>query len=229
MLASSLTSKAKAAILLTWLFLAACVFVLISDFMQLEVVTGLEIGTASIADAYASDARDRVAVAGLGLSSFLSIVSYLVWVNGANKTLKALGVQGMKFSSAFAVGAYFIPFYQLAAGYQVMEEIWKAGHAPPEENETQWQSRKVSAIVGAWWLLWIAGGIVGRMSNLLLGNEPRLDDIRFATYLSMFGIVCAIGSSILHINVVRQATDAIVKKATVPRQAQNPEPSSAIP
>ncbi len=75
-------------------------------------------------------------------------IAYLVWVNGANKALRESGVQGLKYGPGSAVGVYFIPFYNLVAGYQVMDEVWKAAHATRGEDSGPMASRKVRAACG---------------------------------------------------------------------------------
>ena len=100
--------------------------------------------------------NERINLIGLpkALFDIATIVTFLIWINRANKNARALGAKNMQFSPGWCVGWWFIPFAQLWKPYQAVREIWKTS-----KNIDRWQSQKNNTI-SLWWTLWIILGTI---------------------------------------------------------------------
>lgn len=95
------------------------------------------------------------AVAGLvqmGLAVAL-VVTFLMWVYRANKNLRALSGETLRFTPGWCVGWYFIPFANLFKPYQAMKEIWTVCHRHHPRGH---------ALVQWWWALFLLTNVTGQ-------------------------------------------------------------------
>jgi hypothetical protein len=95
-----------------------------------------------------------------GLLFVAATVVFLTWVYRSIANLPALGSMSCRFTPSWAVWSFFIPFYNLWAGHQVMTTIWQESQ-PPAVNENGFYLPRSSAIVHWWWGLYIFAGIAG--------------------------------------------------------------------
>jgi hypothetical protein len=92
--------------------------------------------------------------AAIQLLSFLvyaaAVSTFIVWFHRAYTNLGRLGWRA-RFSTGWAVGVWFIPFYFLWRGKQLVNDIWLADK--PEGS-------RVVAYVQLWWALWVLGTVL---------------------------------------------------------------------
>jgi len=81
-------------------------------------------------------------------------VSVPMWMHRAFRNLPALGAQGLRWSPAWAAGAWFIPIANLFVPYHVMKELWPGSDGEP-------------LLVRRWWAAWIAAYALQVASNQL--------------------------------------------------------------
>ena len=89
----------------------------------------------------------------------------LVWVHEARKDLEAFRSEPFRFSSAFAVWSFIIPFANFWLPYLVLREIWK-GSDPglaPFSPEPFW-TRRGSPLVVAWWVVFLVNNCLASPS-----------------------------------------------------------------
>jgi hypothetical protein len=117
-----------------------------------------------------------------------SAIAVPMWMHRAFRNLPALGEQGMRWSPAWAAGAWFIPIVNFFIPYQVMRELWSScGDGQPLPQR--------------WWTAWIAGVVVNFAGNLFArGNVPVSD------LFSFLSGVCAVIAGFLLITMIRRAT-----------------------
>jgi hypothetical protein len=130
-------------------------------FLQYKLLTDFQAGhfasmDDAVAVARANDARLKAMSLFLTLIILGTTIAFLCWVYRASTNVHALGARGLTASAAFAVGMYFIPFYNLFAPAVTMNEIRKASFDAPD-----WNAQKMSPIIAVWWILQIATGVGG--------------------------------------------------------------------
>ena len=77
-------------------------------------------------------------------------VSFLGWVNLANKNVRSLGAEGLAFQPNVAIACFFMPILNLWQPQQMMGELWKAS-----QNPKFWRKIEGPFFLNLWWPLWI--------------------------------------------------------------------------
>jgi hypothetical protein len=196
-----------------WLFIAAHAFnilllvVLLWTFSVWTTPGGLENPQAALLAVIAGGMAPFVPF--ITVTPFvLCIFLYLRFVYSAARNLELSRARGLDVSPGWAVGWSFVPLANLGMIYKVMEQIWQAS-ADPVKN-------KISAPVslGWWWGLWIAGGIIARISDALVaadfGEDPTtfFDQFMPGASLAALASATAVVSTILLMSIVRQVAEA---------------------
>jgi Domain of unknown function (DUF4328) len=130
------------------------------------------------------------------LLSLILVVLFSVWVYRANANARALGAQGMRFSSGWAVGWFFVPIMNLFRPYQVVREIWKA--SDPEVS-SQWDQLQTPGLVKAWWATLLVSWIGIHLTNPSITHG--LVTVLMAA--SAINLLAHVGSCILALLLVR--------------------------
>lgn len=81
----------------------------------------------------------------------VAVPLFAIWVHRLQANGFALGIVGMRYTPAWAVGWYFVPIANLWMPYRVMQEIWCANRDPAD-----WQYDTAPRLLIVWWLLWLA-------------------------------------------------------------------------
>lgn len=115
-------------------------------------------------------------IGGLGqLVAFIAtIVAFLMWFHRAAKNATVFEPDTLSFTPGAAVGAFFIPFVNLARPYQIARSIEAASGGT------------ASPVLGAWWGAFIVSNIIGNV-------EARIEAVDAAAYV---GAVSTIAISI---------------------------------
>ena len=151
-----------------------------SGYAETRLLSAAQAGE-EITEAQAETNDNRQAIIGIiqTLAILISIVFFLIWIHRAHKNLPALGAGRLTFTPGWAVGWFFIPFFNLFRPYQVATEIWKASD-PEVTADCSWQTKASGSLVGWWWALFLISSflsnIAGRMA--LRGGETLPDLIR---------------------------------------------------
>ena len=82
--------------------------------------------------------------------NLLSAVLFFIWFYRSHKNLLAYNTQGLKYSAAWAVIAFFVPILNLFRPYQIGQEIWKA--SDPDASTVGWKQSKIGIVVIFWWI-----------------------------------------------------------------------------
>ena len=137
------------------------------------------------------------------------VVSYLLFIHRAMNNLHVSNARGLSVSPGWAVGYSFIPFVNLWMIYRVMKEIWEAS-TDPERGR-----RQAPQLLGWWWGSYIAGNVLGRISDMLAAGMNEQSDpadiLSLFTPSALVGIVSAalaVGSAFCLLAIIRQVRDA---------------------
>ena len=112
----------------------------------------------------------------------VSGILMIVWTNQAYKAAEARGAIGRRWSSGWAVGAWFIPFANLVIPKLVINEIDRMADERLEEPiGTAWQQSRRSPLSDWWWGLYVAG-------SLLMGGASNGADEYAGGWLAATGV-----------------------------------------
>jgi hypothetical protein len=75
-------------------------------------------------------------------------IAFLSWVYRAYANLTALGCDG-SWTPGAAVFAFFIPLFNLYAGYRVCSELWRA--SKPGASDGNWKRAPEPSLLPIWW------------------------------------------------------------------------------
>lgn len=142
--------------------------------------------------------------------------AFIAWFHRAYKNLRSLGLQGMRYGTGWAIGAWFIPIFGLVRPKQIANDIWR-GSEPGVEVTSGWHRAGVPRIVHWWWALFVVQGFLIQYGgqtiisgyNLLerFGPVERgFSKIETGTTLEFAGSICAFIGLVLAIKVVSQVS-----------------------
>lgn len=160
-----------------WISLGITVISLISDFMQMDLLSA---GSFSQAKAETNDSRQQI-IGIMNLAAFVVTgITFLKWIYRANSNCHGFNAQGMQFSPGWAIGYYFIPFLNLYRPYRAMKEIWKVS-----DNPADWQNSSGHALLVWWWALWLIAGSLGQASFRMSMKAETISSLQAATIMSI--------------------------------------------
>ena len=179
-----------------------------SDLQEIDLMNRLLDGEAVTEEELdENDARQAV-VALIQLAVFIAAAFFFIrWFHGAYSNLRELGQPNLRYGTGWAIGAWFIPFFNLWRPKQIANDIWR-GSAPdaPTFAQEDWKEAPVTTLVHLWWAAWIVASIVGNVVARLWwsGNTP--DELKSAAQLDIVASFLDVVAAVLAIAVVRAAT-----------------------
>ena len=141
--------------------------------------------------------------------TLISLVTYLMFVYRAMSNLHLSNARNLTITPGWSVGWSFIPFANLGMVFNVMRQIWIVSHDP----ETGRHSPPFTIVL--WWGCWIAGSIVGRISDA--GLSAGLESAAPTEYLNLYSLPASLGilsgalgltSCICLLVIIKQITSA---------------------
>ncbi len=135
----------------------------------------------------------------------LTAIPFLIWFHRCYRNLSALYVDGNSYSTGWAVGGWFIPFFNLVRPYQVAREMWDASN--PDVNESEgprgWLLKRSAQLIQIWWALHVIPNFVFVFSRSL-ADQPSMEKWRMGVGLFILGDVMNIGAAVAAILVIRR-------------------------
>ena len=91
-----------------------------------------------------------------------TVIVFCSWIYLAGRNLIAAHIEDLDFTPLSRIWWFFIPVASFFKPYQGMRELWNAsrGVVPHDVNDS---------LVGIWWALWLAAGIISFISGLVAG------------------------------------------------------------
>jgi hypothetical protein len=100
----------------------------------------------------------------------LGVIVFCVWTYRVTANVRSWGLPGE--APAWAVGSYFVPFLNLWMPYSILSGVWIASESPgPGGPGLRGHG---ASLVLAWWLLWTASRIGGRVATQAMSNADGL-------------------------------------------------------
>lgn len=177
----------------------------VSDYLRIQLINRAIRGEAiTMAEATASDARQGNIGTIYLILFIITGILFCMWIHRAHRNLPSLGVSGLKYSPAWAVGGFFVPILNLFRPFQVTTEIWKASDPTTDINDSlAWQNAPTSPLIAFWWILFIITGILGYILLRVSLQAETLSEMLTASWLTFVLDTMDIPAAVLAILVVR--------------------------
>jgi uncharacterized protein DUF4328 len=171
----------------------------------------------------------------LGLTTFSNLallgalIAVLVWFKAAYDNLEPLGATGLRYTSGWAIGGWFIPIANFIIPKQLANDMWRASDPKlPVEQEGRWKYESVPAVVHVWWITWllraalaVASGAAERVAIDNLDISGVQTAVRLAALSELLLVVAGVALIIVIKNVAaRQAERASSIAASSPERAR---------
>ncbi|MFY9226827.1 MAG: DUF4328 domain-containing protein [Blastocatellia bacterium] len=118
------------------------------------LIKGLEKGK-SFSDSEILFTEKLVNFAGIGQLAITIVcaIPFCLWFYQAYNNLLVLGVKGLKYSPAWAVGSFFVPILNLSRPQYIAKEIWNASEPNSVSSESNnWAEVSEPTIISCWWI-----------------------------------------------------------------------------
>jgi Domain of unknown function (DUF4328)/GYF domain 2 len=188
------TSLTRFVIIMLWVSLGFEIITLLGDIAQM----GLLNRPFTNEEALANDARQQLIGVGYIIVFLVTGIAFLKWIHRANLNCRGFGVSNMVFTPGWAVGWYFIPFMNLVRPFQAMKEIWQVS-----QNPRAWQTVPGSPLLGWWWGLWIANGVLGQMVFRAAKNANTIEQLERLTTISIIASIAGIPVCLVAMKLVK--------------------------
>jgi hypothetical protein len=156
-----------------------------------------------LADFEASDLRNTLAPSLLAPLIITALGFLIAWTSRLYRNLRALGVDELRYTEGWAIGAWFIPFFNLVGPKQILNDIWR-GSGLVAGDGGGWRRRPATPLLHWWW------GVFILSSMLLFGrgeDEKGLEAFRSAAVDAVVSDVVFVVAAVLTIIVVSRLTD----------------------
>jgi len=144
------------------------------NLLSLALVLGTSINT-SYRDANTSLMINNLLFSIWGIATLVLLV---IWVYRAAVNLRAMNVQGLKYSPGMAVAWFFIPFANFVMPIFVMRELWRGSHPRTAETSDAVNTR-APFYVGIWFLFYVIAGFLSLPGNLMVSFGTMSGGTRF--------------------------------------------------
>jgi uncharacterized protein DUF4328 len=208
-----------------WVIVGVSVIAVIVDLLEIlmlnRMIAGEEVSSSEL------EFNDlRMSVVGMlqTVSLIGGAVVFIMWMFRAYKNVDGVARE-RRYGHGWAIGAWFVPFLNLWRPKQIINDIWRAGGAPPEP----------SGLLFAWWTLWIISNWVANLTlrQAFAGDTP--EEFRSRTFAYLATDLMDIPTAILAILVAVTLTRRLDARAAEgpppppPPEPEEPESSFEIP
>ena len=195
--------RARNAIMLIWIVMGLEVVLLISGYLQYELLNQWSNGgEISIESADANDSREQILGIVYMIAYILSSVMFIQWFRRAYYNLHQK-INHLSYSEGWAAGAWFVPILNLFRPYQIMKELYNETKNLLLKNGLNISKSFSTNLVGLWWALWIIGSFLGQAVFRLSMNAETIDELTTMTMVSMASNVFGIPLGLIAIKVIQ--------------------------
>lgn len=210
--------RARVAVVLLAVAVAADVVGTLLDLQGIGLVGAAEAGTLTEADAFAFDDL-YVTVAYVQTALFLaSAVGVLAWLSRVVENVPPLTGRTPRRSPRAAIGWWFVPFANYVVPYQITADAVRRLRVDRDDGTER--------LLLPWWIVWVAASLVGGVLWRL--PSDTLDDLRLTFVLTAVGDAGNVVAGILLILIIRGTERRSDIRARLPgfgRPAEPPPPS----
>ncbi len=100
----------------------------------------------------------------------VTVVVFLMWLYRAHENLASFGIPShqIQYSSAWAVGSFFVPIANLIIPYGAIKELWQKS---VPNSASMFSALSPPAFFSLWWLFWIVSNIAHQIYFRLSWRE----------------------------------------------------------
>jgi hypothetical protein len=169
------------------------------------------------------DAEDRVDQASIAIvvAYVFAAFAFIPWFHRAYSNLPKMGVAGLRYAPGWAIGAWFIPIFNLFRPKQIANDIDRASAPDAVVNTNAWHERAPARLLHWWWGLFVASGLLANVAARAIINAAEdqafltrrdaldaLEQERTGFSLDVLASLLAIAAVVLAILVIRRLTQA---------------------
>jgi hypothetical protein len=149
------------------------------------------------------------------IAEAVTAIAFLFWFYRAYRNLIRTGIRDVRYGPGWAVGGWFIPFFNLVRPKQVANDIWKGSASAGTIGTARWREIPVSGLVNWWWGVWIFGWVMAGLGShsvsrarvdLFSYTTASLRDQRTGIWFLEFGLVALVAAAVLAIVLVRSVS-----------------------
>jgi hypothetical protein len=148
------------------------------------------------------------------IASGITAILFLVWFFRAYRNLVRSGIQDLRYAPGWAVGSWFIPFFNFVRPKQIANDICKASASVATVGPERRDQLSLPARVNWWWGLWILGGVCGAIGNGAISSAgaqtlytlSSLRHERTGVWFEQAGLALLIVAATLAFLLVRQVS-----------------------
>ncbi|WP_137401788.1 DUF4328 domain-containing protein [Echinicola rosea] len=187
--------RAKLAQLFVYLVIALHAVSIISGYMQYDLLSKAAETGISDQEAEVNDLREMVIAVLIVATYIVSAIVFLNWFRRAYFNLHKLMPGRLDFSEGWAVGAWFVPIINLYRPYRIMMELFDETFSYLRKKKVVSYSRHQEGLVISWWIVWILGSFIDRLSWKIYADANTIDELLDMTILDMVtsGIIIVCG------------------------------------
>lgn len=202
-----LTGRARLVVALLAVTVVFDVVTIVFDAWEISTIDDFVDGTASTNALSASDSRQAAIALLVFIAFVLTAIVFIRWFHAAYRNLVALGASELRFTTGWAIGAWFVPLLCFWWPKQIADDIWRGSdpEAPPAQG-LAFREGAVAAFVTLWWVFWLATSIGGNLAVRVLFSADTLDDYRNSARVDIGVSLLDIAAAVLAIGVVRRIT-----------------------
>jgi len=195
--------RSKTVLALIWTVLILEVFSLVSSGLQYNLLRIASAGgEISYEAANVNDLREQVIAIIYFIAYVVSGITFIMWFRRAYFNLHQK-VNHLSFKEERAAGCWFIPFANLYQPYQIMKELYTETKKYLLNEDNLIRFELTTNLLGFWWTLWIANGIIGQIIFRISKNADTLPELITTTTLSIISSVIGIGLAFVTIRVIK--------------------------
>ena len=100
---------------------------------------------------------------------FATGIVFVAWLHRAYVNLAELGIDDLRHSRGWVIGAWFVPFLNLVRPFQIVQDVTRASAWARLPEARTWRAVAAPGIVAAWWALFllrsVLDGVAGAMAS----------------------------------------------------------------
>ncbi|TRZ43181.1 DUF4328 domain-containing protein [Robertkochia solimangrovi] len=203
-----LYSNHKRSVILIRIFqvlLVLTVIAILSNIMELQLLYKMQVEEVNLTILENNDLRQSIiGFLQLGLT-IASIVVFLNWFRRSYGNLHRLGVHPNQSESA-TIWTWFVPILNLFRPFQIMKEIWYETQFTIRKSDVTFQIKEGDLLLGTWWILFIATGILGRIIFQNAMSSETVEEYITGSTLTLFSDILDFAGAITVIVIVKNVS-----------------------
>jgi hypothetical protein len=132
-------------------------------------------------------------------------IATCAWLFRAYGNLRRLGVWQLRYDPAWAVGAWFIPLFNLVRPKQIVNDVWRGSVPEPGPKRLEDHPR-VAPVVHVWWAAWVLVSVVTVADLVVYEWSYTLPAQMDATIVSIAADAVFVAAAAIMIVAVRKVT-----------------------